>query len=147
MTSTDSSEESTASRLRRPVVTRLRRAFSPRLWVFGFLPGGLTGATLGVLLYFLNPDLDFSPPSLAKALIFFTLLGGAASSVLHAIAAGLVQFRSHRWLPWALTVALGTGAVMAWVHASLYSFYLPPGIDNRLIKAAISLTIFALIAF
>lgn len=147
MTTQEPHEESTASRLARPVVTRLKRAFSPWVWLFGFLPGGLFGATLGGLLFFLNPDLDFSPPNVAQALLFFTLLAGAFTTVGHALFAGLFRWRSHRWLPWSLTFVLSSGAVMAWVHASLYSFYLTPGLDNRLIKAAISLTAIALVAF
>ncbi len=50
-------------------------------------------------------------------------------------------------LPWALTVILFLTATAQWAHASLYAFYLPPGINSRLIKAAVGVSLSSLICF
>ncbi len=126
---------------------RTKRAFSPTVWVLGFLPGGLLGACLASLLFFLNPDLDFSATRVARSIVFYTMVVGGVSSVAHSAAAWAFRWSSRRWLPWAMTLGLSLTTVGAWVHASHYSFYLTPGLDNRLLKAAISLTVFALATF
>lgn len=50
-------------------------------------------------------------------------------------------------MPWGLTLALALAAASDWAHASLYAYYLPPGINQRLLKAAIWLSIAAVIGF
>lgn len=50
-------------------------------------------------------------------------------------------------LPWLLTLVLAAVAVACWTHASRFAFFLPPGINVRMIKAAILLSLAALIAF
>ena len=46
-----------------------------------------------------------------------------------------------------LTVALAGSALLDWTHASYYAYYLPPGINERLIKTALWLSLGALISF
>jgi hypothetical protein len=53
----------------------------------------------------------------------------------------------RRALPWTLTVALAAAAILDGFHASHYAYYLPTGINERLLKAAIWLTAGALISF
>lgn len=55
--------------------------------------------------------------------------------------------RALRLLPWGITAALGLAAVLAWVLPSHFAYYLPPGINVRLIKAALWLTLSALVGF
>lgn len=55
--------------------------------------------------------------------------------------------RARRLLPWGITGALVLAAVLAWVLPSYFDFYLPPGINVRLIKAALWLTLSALVCF
>jgi hypothetical protein len=55
--------------------------------------------------------------------------------------------RALRVLPWGLTIALAAAALLDWTHASFYAYYLPPGINERLIKTALWLSLGALIAF
>lgn len=52
-----------------------------------------------------------------------------------------------RRLPWALTVVLAATALAAWIHAYRFTYYLPPGINGRLLKAAVWLTLAAVIVF
>jgi len=113
----------------------------------GFLPGALAGVHLAGLIFFLNPDLAFSAaPLLRGSLVYGTALG------LASLAASLPFLwkrpgRARRWLPWGLTAALAAAALADWAHASAYAFLLPPGINRRLIKAAIWLSVAALVAF
>jgi hypothetical protein len=55
--------------------------------------------------------------------------------------------RARRFLPWGLTAALLLAAALYWAHASHYAYYLPPGINRRMIKAALGLSVAALVAF
>src|SRR5262249_52966825 len=52
-----------------------------------------------------------------------------------------------RLLPWTLTAALALASLLDWTHASHYAYYLPSGINSRLIKAAIWLSVDALLGF
>src|SRR5215208_1732502 len=85
----------------------------------GFLPGALAGAQLAGLLFFLNPSLPFSAGPLLRAALAYGVLLGAA----------------------------GLAAALAWTHASHYAYFLPAGINDRLIKTAMWLTLAALLAF
>jgi hypothetical protein len=55
--------------------------------------------------------------------------------------------RGPRLLPWTLTLVLATVAIVDGVHASYLAFYLPSGINVRLIKAALWLGLLALLGF
>ncbi len=112
-----------------------------------FLPGALAGTQLAGLLFFLNPHLPFEAVPVLKGVAFYGLLLGALTLVV------LVPFtwgqprRSGRILPWSLTVVLAAAGVGAWIHASYYAFYLPSGINRRLLKAAIWLSLAAVVCF
>lgn len=118
----------------------------------GLAPGALLGTHLAGLIFFLNPHLPFTPASMLRGCLAFGGLLGLASLVLHLpftwrpSLAGRSR-RAVRWLPWALAVALGGAAWLDASHASLYAFYLPSGINDRLIRTAAWLTLGALIFF
>ena len=46
-------------------------------------------------------------------------------------------------MPWGLVIAFATAGTLHWVHASVFDFYLPAGINRRLIKAALWLSLAA----
>ncbi|MGH9464101.1 MAG: alkaline phosphatase family protein [Thermoanaerobaculia bacterium] len=111
------------------------------------LPGWLAGALLTGLLFFLNPALDFSAPAVARGVACYGLLLAALSALVVAGGCRLDAARVGRALPWAMTGVLALTALLAWYHASHYSYFLPPGIGTRLIKAAVLVSTAALIAF
>ncbi|HEY3571041.1 MAG TPA: alkaline phosphatase family protein [Thermoanaerobaculia bacterium] len=113
----------------------------------GFAPGALAGAQLAGLIFFLNPRLPFAfAPVLRGCLIYGALLG-AVSLALHLPFTWGRPRRARRALPWSLTLALALSALLDWTHASYFAYFLPPGINDRLIKTALWLTLGALIAF
>ncbi len=99
------------------------------------------------LLFFLNPNLPFATAPLTNAILVYGLLWGMLS------AAALMPFiwgrvaRAGRILPWSIVLVLALCALIDWFHASHLSYYMPPGINTRLIKAAIGLSATALIGF
>lgn len=102
---------------------------------------------LAGLIFFLNPELPFGTATFLRGAAVYGLLGGMGG-----LTGALVAFRGNahralRTLPWLLTASLGLAAVLAGAHASRFGFFLPPGINVRLIKAAVSMSIAALIAF
>jgi hypothetical protein len=111
------------------------------------LPGLLAGAHAAGLLFFLNPDLKFGWLPLARA--------GALSGLIGALVSGLA-LSAHTWrkpgsarrlLPWTTTTVLASSAALAWTQASYLVYFLHPGIKERLIKAAVGLTVAALVCF
>jgi len=113
----------------------------------GALPGALAGALLAGLIFFLNPDLPFGAASVTRGAAVYGALGA-----LVGLAATLPFFRrrrqrARRALPWLLTLVLAAAAVAVWTHASRFAYFLPPGINVRMIKAAVLLSLAALIAF
>ncbi len=54
---------------------------------------------------------------------------------------------ARRWLPWALTLALAAAAALDGTHASHFAYFLPPGMNDRLIRTALWLSLGALISF
>jgi hypothetical protein len=110
-------------------------------------PGVLAGIELAGLLFFLNPHLPFEPGVVARAFAFEGLRLGFASLVLHLPWIWGRWWRARRVLPWTLTLVLVCSAVAAWVHASVFSYYLPAGINRRLLKAAVGLSAAAVVAF
>jgi hypothetical protein len=119
----------------------------------GLAPGALLGTHLAGLIFFLNPHMPFTPgPVLRCSLVYGGMLG------LASLAAHLPftwrqsrqsrgAWRARRLLPWTLAAALGTAAWLDASHASLYAFYLPAGINDRLIRTAAWLTLATLIFF
>jgi hypothetical protein len=109
------------------------------------LPGALAGAHLGFLLFFLNLELELSISSVSRTAGFYALVLGAASLVVHApwVWGGR---RSVRPLPWSLGIVVLAAAFLSAVQASKYAYYLPPGINQRLLRAALWLAVLALVA-
>lgn len=113
----------------------------------GFVPGALAGTQLAGLLFFLNPQLPFDPlPVFRGVLAYGTLLGAISLLATLPFIWGRAG-KALRWLPVGLTLVLAAAGVSAWIHASRLAFYLPPGINSRLLKAAIWLSVAALISF
>ncbi len=118
--------------------------------VCGFLPGALVGAHLAGLLFFLNPALPWRLWPVARAMAWYAGEVGLFSLALHLpllAGAGAGERRALRLLPWTLTGALAVGAVLDGTQASHYAYYLPTGINERLIKTAVWLAIAAVLSF
>lgn len=130
-----------------------RSAPSPRLHpavsalLAGFIPGLVAGTQIAGLLFFLNPDLPFSAWPLLRSIAVFGTLLGLVSTALLAPWSWLRRGLTARMLPWALSVVLAAAAAIDWYHAAHFTFYLPPGINIRLIKAAAWLSLASLICF
>ena len=54
---------------------------------------------------------------------------------------------ARRQLPWMIVAVLAGAAALSWLQASYLDYYIPPGINVRLIKAAIGLSLATLICF
>ncbi len=114
--------------------------------LLGALPGLLFGAYVTGLLFFINPELDPSPEAVLGGVAFYGALFGVATSLLSLLLGGRSVERARALLPWSLTAALALAAASTWVHAYRFAHYLPPGLNIRLVKAAVLLSIFALLA-
>jgi Type I phosphodiesterase / nucleotide pyrophosphatase len=112
-----------------------------------FLPGALAGAHVAVLLFFLNPHLPFTFGPVLRALLLYGGLLGLLGSLLTLPALRRRRVKAARLLPWTLTGALSLAALLLWTHASYFAYFLPAGINDRLIKAALWLSVAALICF
>ncbi len=113
----------------------------------GFVPGVLAGTQVTGLIFFLNPHLPFDLLSVFSGIGFYgCLLGGFSLLLTLPFALGR-RGRVRRWLPTSLTIVLASAGLCAWIHASYFAFYLPPGINRRLLKAAIWLSLASLICF
>ena len=111
------------------------------------LPGALAGTQVAGLIFFLNPHLSFDLLSVASGVAFYSSLLGGLSLLLTLPFACNRRYRVVRWLPLSLTVVLTAAGLSAWIHASYFAFYLPPGINRRLLKAAIWLSLASVICF
>lgn len=126
-----------------------RRFLPPgaRILANAFLPGALAGTQIAGLLFFLNPHLPFEAEPVLQGIAFLSLLLGAVTSAVILPLTWRRPRRSGRLLPWSLTLVLAAAGVGAWIHASHYAFYLPSGINRRLLKTAIWLSLAAVICF
>lgn len=113
----------------------------------GLLPGALLGAHLGGLIFFLNPGLPFLPGPVLRGTLLYAVLLGLLSLALHLPFTWNHPRRARRFLPWGLTLALAVAAVLDGAHASYFAWFLPPGMNERLIKTALWLALGAIIAF
>jgi predicted AlkP superfamily phosphohydrolase/phosphomutase len=77
----------------------------------------------------------------------YGLSGGAASMALALAASRGRPARALRLLPWGLTLAFTLIAALGWNLPAQFAFYLPPGINVRLLKAALWLSLSALVGF
>ncbi|HVT59949.1 MAG TPA: alkaline phosphatase family protein [Thermoanaerobaculia bacterium] len=122
---------------------RARRA--AELVACGLAPGALAGVHLAGLIFFLNPALPFNAGSVLRAAAVYAGMLGALSLALHLPLLWLA--RPRRVLPWTLTLALSAAALLDWINASHFAYYLPTGINERLLKTAAWLSLAALITF
>lgn len=111
------------------------------------LPGAIAGIQLAGLLFFLNPQWPFAPLPLLRSMAFYGALLAALTLALTLPFTWRRARRARRWLPWALTVVFAAAGITHFVHAWYYSLYLPGGINLRLIKAGIWLSLAGLICF
>ncbi len=114
----------------------------------GLLPGALAGAQVAELLFYLNPALPWRATPVLRAVAWYGGELGLATVLLHLplLARGWSRL-APRLLPWTLTAVLTGSAVLDGTQASYYAYYLPTGINDRLIKTAIWLAVGALIVF
>jgi hypothetical protein len=118
-----------------------------RLAACGAAPGLLLGAHLAGLIFYLNPDLPFSAGPVFNGFARYGLVVGTASLVVHQPLFFWRGVRAQRVLPWSLAISFAVAAWLDGLHASRFAFYLPPGINDRLIKTAFWLGLAALITF
>ncbi len=111
------------------------------------LPGLLAGTHVAGLLFFLNPDLEFEVSPVLRAVSLYGGLGAAASGLVLGPWWLARARRAGRQLPWILAGVLAAAAALDGYHAAHFAFYLPPGINARLLKAALWLSLAALICF
>ena len=115
--------------------------------LYNVQPGFLAGTQVAGLLFFLNPDLPFGVWSFVRAALVLAFLFGLLSSAILFIFTWRWPGRAARLLPWTLTVVLAASALADWLHAAYFSFFVPQGINVRLIKAAAWLSLAALGTF
>lgn len=136
-----------ASPRRRSVLARWRLPAPVEAALAGILPALLAGFHVVGLLYFLNPHLAPGVRGYGEGIVRLGVLLVPLSLAAHWLGTRLRNVRVRRLLPWSLTVVLGIAALGDWVHASHYSFYLPPGINANLIRLALWLSVAAILAF
>ncbi len=110
-------------------------------------PGLLAGTQISGLVFFLNPHVPFSIATLLRGVLLF----GGLLAILTAAALTPITLRrpgrAGRLLPWAITAVLALAAISGWVHASYLAYFIPPGINVRLIKTSLWLSGGALACF
>ena len=113
----------------------------------GALPGALGGTHLAGLLFFLNPHLPFTVATAGRAVAFYATLLGLVSLLVHLPVTWRSRQRARGLLPWGLTLVLAATGVGAFVHASRFAFFLPPGMNRRLVKLGVVVTASAVVVF
>ena len=112
-----------------------------------FFPGALAGALLAGILFFLNPQLPFDAHHLGRGVLFYGgLVGLAGAAILLPLMRADAE-RLWRAFPVAMTAALLIAAIGFWVHPYYYGYYLPPGINTRLLKVASAISLAAVVCF
>lgn len=115
--------------------------------LLGALPGVVLAAYITALLFFLNPEIQVTAAGVLRGLLLYSALFGVSTGLLLLVVGGRDPARARRLLPWSLSVVLALAAALSWGHASAYSYYLPPGLNIRLLKAATLLSVSTLVAF
>lgn len=130
-------------RLPQSLPLRLRTS----IFLAAFLPGLVAGTQVAGLIFFLNPDLPFEPLPVTRGVLFYGMLLGSLGCLITLPFTWQRVQRAKQALPWSLTAVLAASGIGAWIHASFFTFFLPPGINRQLLKAAIWLSLAALICF
>lgn len=99
------------------------------------------------ILFFLNPQLPFDGHHLGRGAFFYGSLLGLLSCALLMLFLRADPARLWRFFPLAMTAVLLVSAIGFWVHPYYYGFYLPPGINTRLLKVATSISLAAIVCF
>jgi len=113
----------------------------------GLAPGVLAGVHVAALLFYLNPDVPFTAGRFLRGALLYGCVLGIASLLLLVPLARRSPALATRLLPWSITAVLFAVATLGWIHASRFAYYLPGGINDRLIKASIWFIVFSLAAF
>lgn len=111
------------------------------------LPGVLGGTHLAGLLFFLNPQLPFTAATVLRAVALYATLLGLLSVLVHLPFTWRSRRRARGVLPWSLSLVLAATGVGALFHASHYGFFLPWGMNRRLVKLGVVVLIGAMVAF
>lgn len=111
------------------------------------VPGALLGVHLVLLLFFLNPRLEVDAAAAARAGVVLALALGVGIGAPLALALRGRPDRLLSALPWGVTAALALAAAAQWAHAALFAYYLPPGINVRLLKAATGVSVLTMFCF
>lgn len=113
----------------------------------GLCPGALAGTHIAGLIFFINPHLPFSFEPVMRGVIFYSALLAPVSLIALLLITWIRKQTMGQWFPIALTLVMVSSALMFWTHAYYFGFYLPPGINKRLLKAAVFLSLAAVIGF
>lgn len=111
------------------------------------LPLAVAGSALGLLLLYLNPSSAPAGWSALQLVLGYALVAMAAAVVMVLPFLWRNPARTSSWFPWAMTFVLTLGAFYFGLHASRWSFYLPPVTNRRLVTAALVLSGVGLICF
>lgn len=82
-----------------------------------------------------------------RGVAFYGLYLGAVSTAVLLPATWGRRRRARRLLPWTLTFVLAAAAAACWWHAHDFAYFLPAGINRRLLRAAEWLTLGAVVCF
>lgn len=124
-----------------------RRAAWIEILAIALLPGVLGGTHLAGLLFFLNPQLPFTPSTVLRAVALYATLLGLVSVALHLPLTWRSRHRARGLLPWSITLVLVATGVGVLFHAAHYGYFLPAGMSRRLVKLGILVLTGAVIAF
>lgn len=116
-------------------------------WWLPLAPAALAAAHVGGLLFFLNPDLEFSATRLLAATGYYALWLAPLSVAAHLALSRARGVAVSRVVPWSLTLVAAAAAVGDGVHASRYAFLLPERINAQLIKSGLWLALAAVLLF
>ena len=111
------------------------------------MPALLVGAQVAGIVFFLNPELPWSPSPFLRATLYFALLALPLSILAHLYLARWLEMEPLRLLPWSISAVAAIGALGFGVHASHFAFLLPEAMNRQLIKAALWMGLAAVLVF